>query len=406
MPTFEYRAIDTAGKMLVGTMEMASRADVVNELDRSGCTPISAHETTASVGGQARSWRERLTPEPRPEDITAFTLDLAMLLKGGVTLDEALMIVVQMETRRWLVRVLRDLHVELSGGKSFSQALAKHPRLFPPIYVKTVEVAEMSGRLEEALSGLAEERQRTERLRKRFVSAISYPLFLVVAALGVLLFVLIYLIPQFESALQGFRDKIDPSALVVFQLSAFLIAHIDVFLIALVALLGGGLLLKRLGRGRAFWLNVMARLPLTRSILGYELTLTFSRTLAILVRNGVDISTSLRLIRGVVRLPGAADEIDQVIADVRQGQRLSQTLSRRRLLPGHVVQMLRVGEESGDLADSAGRVAIFYEAKLDAALGRLIAVVGPATMIVVSLIIAWLIMSVMTALISINDLLV
>ena len=406
MPTFEYRAIDSSGKMLVGTMEMASRADVLDELDRGGYTPVLARETAKAEGATTRSWRERLTPEPRPEDITAFTVDLAMLLKGGVTLVESLQIVAQMETRRWLVRVMRDLHNELAAGKSFSQALGRHPRLFPPIYVKTVEVAEMSGRLEEALSGLAEERQRTERLRKRFVSAISYPLFLVVAATGVLLFVLIYLIPQFESALQGFRDKIDPSALVVFQISAFLIEHLDVFLIGFVTLLAGALLLSRLGRGGALGLNILARLPLTRAILNYELTLTFARTLAILVRNGVDISTSLRLVRGVVRMPGAADEIDRIIADIRQGQRLSHSLSRRRLLPGHVVQMLRVGEESGDLADSAARVAIFYEAKLDTALGRLIAVVGPATMILVSLLIAWLIMSVMTALISINDLLV
>jgi general secretion pathway protein F len=406
MPTFEYRAIDASGKMLVGTMEVGSRAEVVEQLDRSGCTPISTQERTGGESAKGRSWREWLTPEPRPEDITAFTLDLAMLLKGSVVLDEALVIIAKMETRRWLVRVLRDLHIELASGKSFSQALTKHPRLFPPIYVKMVEVAEASGRLEEALSGLAGERQRNERLRKRFISAISYPLFLVVAACGVLCFVLIYLIPQFEAALQGFRDKIDPSALVVFRISAFLNANIDGFLMGFALVLGGAVVLNRLGRGRSVWIGLMARLPVTRAILTYELTLTFSRTLAVLVRNGVDISTSLRLIRGIVRLPGVADEIDRVIADVRQGQRLSETLARRRLLPGHVVQMLRVGEESGDLADSAGRVAVFYEAKLDAVLGRLIAVVGPATMILVSLLIAWLIMSVMTALISINDLLV
>ena len=405
MATFQYQAIDASGQLLAGDMEAGSLAEVIAQLDRSGCTPLSTRETTAAAGAR-RSWREWLTPDPRPEDITAVTLDLAMLLKGGVVLDEALLILAQMETRRWLVRTLRELHREIAGGKSFSQALAKHPRLFPPIYVKMVEVAETAGRLEEALSGLAGERARTERLRKRFVSAISYPLFLVGAATAVLLFVMIYLIPQFETALQGFRDKIDPSALVVFQLSAALNANLDLLGIGLAAILGGVLLLSRLGRGGSFWIGLLARLPLTGTILTYELTLTFCRTLAILVRNGVTISTALRLIRGVVRLPAAGDEIDRVIADVRQGQRLSETLGRRRLLPGHVVQMIRVGEESGDLADSASRVAIFYEAKLDAALGRLIAVVGPATMVLVSLLIAWLIMSVMTALISINDLLV
>lgn len=404
MPTFEYRALDPSGRMLVGAVEAGSRAEVLEQLDRTGCTPISTQET----GGRARrrSWRDWLTPEPRSEEVTAFTLDLAMLLKGGIVLNEALLILAQMETRRWQVRLLRELHLELASGKSFSQALAKHPALFPPIYVKMIEVAETAGRLEETLTGLAGERQRTERLRKRFVSAISYPLFLIVAATAVLCFVLIYLIPRFETALQGFRDKIDPSALVVFKLSAFLIEHLDLFVAGLVAILAGVVLVNRLGRGRPMWLGLLARLPITRTILRYELTLTFCRTLAVLVKNGVNISTALRLIRGVVRLPAAAEEIDRVIADVRQGRRLSETLAGRRLLPGYVVQILRVGEEAGSLADSADRVAGFYEAKLDAALGRLIAVVGPAAMIVVSLMIAWLIISVMTALISINDLLV
>lgn len=402
MPAFEYQALDAAGKLLSGTMEAESRAEVMAQLDRSGWTPIAAKPKAASGG---RSWRDLLTPEPRPEEITAMTLDLAMLLKGGVSLNEALAILVQMESKRWLSAVLRELNVALSHGKSLSQALAQHPTLFPPIYVKMVEVAETAGRLEEALTALAAERQRGERLKKRFVSAISYPLFLVGAAVAVLFFVLIYLIPKFEVALQGFREKIDPSALVVFNMSAFLNRNLDAVVIGMAVLLGGAILINRLGRERGIWLRLVAALPVSRAVLAHELTVTFCRTLAILVRNGVDISTALRLIRGVVRLPGAGAEIDQVTADVRQGKRLSEALTRGKLFPRHVVQMLRVGEEAGDLADSASRVAVFYEAKLDSALGRVIAVVGPAVMVVVSVLIAWLIISVMTALMSINDML-
>ncbi len=402
MPAFEYQALDAAGKLLSGTMEAESRAEVMAQLDRSGWTPIAAKPKPAAGG---RSLRDLLTPEPRPEEITAMTLDLAMLLKGGVSLNEALAILVQMESKRWLSAVLRELNVALSHGKSFSQALSQHPKLFPPIYVKMVEVAETAGRLEEALTALAAERQRGERLKKRFVSAISYPLFLVGAAVAVLFFVLIYLIPKFEVALQGFRERIDPSALVVFNMSAFLNRNLDAVVIGMAAILGGAMLVSRLGRERGLWLRLVAALPLSKTVLAHELTVTFCRTLAILVRNGVDISTGLRLIRGVVRLPGAGAEIDRVTADVRQGKRLSEALTRGKLFPRHVVQMLRVGEEAGDLADSASRVAVFYEAKLDAALGRVIAVVGPAVMVVVSVLIAWLIISVMTALMSINDML-
>jgi general secretion pathway protein F len=151
MTTFEYRAINPAGRMLVGTMEASSPAEVSEHLDGAGYMTISARTTAG--GARRRSWRERLTPDPKPEDITGFTLDLAMLLKGGVVLNEALLILAQMESRAWLARLIRALHVEVSSGKSLSQVITMHPRLFPPIYAKMIEVAETAGRLEEALSG-------------------------------------------------------------------------------------------------------------------------------------------------------------------------------------------------------------------------------------------------------------
>ena len=403
MTVFEYRALNPSGKILEGTIEAATPADVLSQLDRAGITPLSMRATGA---GAARGWRERLTPEPSPEDITGFTIDLAMLLKGGVTLNEALVILTQMETRRWLVKLIRQLHTGLAGGKSLSKVLVLHPRLFPPIYVKMVEVAEASGRLEPALVSIAQERQRAEKLRKRLVAAMAYPGFLAVAALGVLGFVLVYIIPQFEGAIAGYRDKISPSALFVFRLSETFRANIDVAVGTVLAMLLAFLLVKQISKRGALWLEILSRLPFARQAVTYHLTLTFCRTLEILLQNGVDISTTLRLIRGISPLTKTAGKIDAVIADVRSGKRLSQALVTQTLLPGHVVQMLRVGEEAGDLGASAGRIAVFYEAKLDGQLTRLTAFLGPVLMIGVSLLIGWLILSITSALMSINDLLV
>jgi general secretion pathway protein F len=389
--------------MIVGTMEAPTRADVVEQLDRSNSTPISIEETT---GQEVRSWRDRLTIEPGAEDITGFTVDLAMLLKGGVTLNEALVILTQMETRRWLVKLIERLHLDLSGGKSFSKVLAQHPRLFPPLYIKMIEVAEVSGRLEQALTSIAAERQRSERLRKRLIGALAYPAFLAVAALGVLAFVLLYIIPQFEGAIAGFRDRISPSALFVFRMSEWFRGHVDSVLIGIATLLLVFMLVKRLGQRRSLFIEILAALPLTARVVTYHMTLTFCRSLEILLENGVDISTALRLIRGIHPLPSTVRKMDSIIADVRGGRRLTQALATQNLLPAHVVQMLRVGEESGHLADSAGRIAGFYETKLDAALARLTAVAGPVLMMAVSMLIGWLILSIMSALMSINDLLV
>lgn len=403
MALFEYRAINPTGRMVAGSMEGASRAEVLAELDRAGFTPVSATETD---GKPKRTWREQLTPEPSPEHITGFTLDLAMLLKGGVSLNEALLILTQMESRRWLVKLIEAIHVEIAGGKSFSQALAQHPRSFPPVYIQTVAVAETAGRLEEALSDIATERQRNEKLKRSFTSAIAYPAFLAIAAVGVMSFVLMFVIPQFEGALQGFRSKLSPSTTFVFDLSRWFRDNITLLVLGVAGVLIAILLIGRLGRGGNMFVRMFARAPLTGTMLRHELTVTFCRTLAILLSNGVPITNALRLIRDIVRVPSAALAIDAAIADVRQGHRLSEALSKHAFLPAHVTQMLRVGEESGRLADSASRISSFYETKLENSLRRLVAVIGPVMMMLVACLVGWLIVSVMTALTSINDLLV
>lgn len=402
MAVFEYRAIDDSGRLLAGTLEGASPDEVRDQLARARLTPVS----TRLRKGDGRGWRERLTPEPPAEDITGFTLDLAMLLKGGVSLDEALSILARMETRRWLVRLVRAMHAELASGKSFSNVLAGHPHVFPPLYVRMVEAAELSGRLTEALEGIAAERQRRERLRRRLVGAVAYPGFLALAATGVLFFVLLYIIPQFEGAIAPYRDRIAPSTLVVFNLSAWVRGNLDWIIGGAAALLVGLFLVGRAMKSRSLWAGLLAVMPFTRRIVQLNMTLAFCRTLAILIGNGVDISTALRLIRDIVTVPGAPEKIDAAVADLRGGKRLSAALARQNLLPSHVVQMLRVGETAGDLAGSAARVGDFYEAKLDASLGRLTAVAGPVLMMLVSLLVAWLILSVMSALLSINDILV
>lgn len=402
MPSFRYAALDPKGNRLSGTMDGASRREVIDELNRAGLFPIEA--TEAKTGG-GRTLADLLTPEPGSHEITALTQDLVMLLEGGVTLADALSMLQQMSGKRWRVNALRELHRAIASGRTFSAALAEHPRLFSPIYIKMVEVAESTGRLKEALASLASERQRMEAMRKRILNAVTYPAFLIFAAASAMTFIFLYVIPQFETAIEGFRDKINPAALFVFDLSATFRQNAQTIFVSIGLVVVGLLLAAQFGQKRGFWIRLLARIPGLHTLFVYDATQQFCRTLAVLIGNGVEISTSLRLTRDVLRLPGLAQEVDEVIGDVRKGRRISDALESHASLPKHVAQILRVGEESGRLADSANRVALLYGTRLDNAIGVLIAVLGPLTMILVAIMIAWLIISVMTALLSVNDLL-
>ena len=153
-------------------------------------------------------------------------------------------------------------------------------------------------------------------------------------------------------------------------------------------------------------MRAISRIPGTREIVSFEQTTVFCATLGTLSHSGVDISTSLRLIRDVMRNQRSAEKIDRVVAGVRQGHRLSDALLDENILPPYAVHMLRVGEESGELHSAAMRVAGFYETRLDRSLTRLTSILGPTIIIMVSGLIAWLIISVITALLSVNELLI
>jgi general secretion pathway protein F len=191
----------------------------------------------------------------------------------------------------------------------------------------------------------------------------------------------------------------------VFALSRSLRANSSLFaVIAILALLAVLLIVRSRG-AKALFMRLIGRVPGIRQVVRFEQAVSFCATLGTLSRSGVDISTALRLIRDLMRDGRSAAKIDQLVASVRQGQRLSEGLLEHDILPIYAVHMLRVGEESGELDSAAIRIAGFYEEKLDRSLSRLTGILGPAIMIVVSLLIAWLIVSVITALLSVNDLL-
>lgn len=406
MARYRYQALDSSGDVLSGEMEADSTGDVFGQLERLGHMPIEAKELGAGESGaSARRWN-LFGSRPGREEITEITRDLAMLLKGGVSLHEALQLLSRMGGRPPLRSLMATLQREIAQGKSFAEALSAHSDVFPQIYVKMVEVAESAGTLEATLDKIAHERTRSEALRRRVTSSLTYPAFLVVAALGVFLFVMLKIIPEFERALSGFMDKMSPQARLIFSISQFVRENIDFILIAAAVLLVGGLLLSRSRAFIGLLIRTLGRLPGTRIIVQYQQTVFFCSTLGSLLGSGVDITSSLRLVRDLFRDPRAAEKVDSLIAEVRQGHRVSDSLAGLGLLPQYVIPILRVGEEAGELDTMAIRIGGFYEDRLDRALTRLTSILGPTILIAVSVLIAWLIVTVITALISVNDLLV
>ena len=235
---------------------------------------------------------------------------------------------------------LRDLHQAISMGQSLAEATGNHPAAFPANYVKIVQVAEAAGTLPETLAVLARERQRSEELRRRISSALAYPGFLAAAAVGVLAFVLAVVIPEFDRALSGSASP-EGRAQTIFLLShTFRTNGTEIAIVAIVALLAGlwGARSRAI-RERSY--ELFCRLPGLRRLASDARTVTFCANLGLLIRSDVDISSALRLIRDTMIFDRDRQSIDAVLAEVRQGRRLSDSLESRSLLlvgPHRVVQ--------------------------------------------------------------------
>jgi general secretion pathway protein F len=400
MPTFSYKAIDGQGRFVAGEIEAAGQGDVAGELGKLGYVALDSAAGTRRADPSKSSFFSLRRPVGRRE-ITVFLRELSLVLRAGLNLDDALLLLAGEESAG-LASIVRDLRAAITGGASFGDALQRYPKLFGPDLVAMVRVAEASGSLQHVLETVGEERARTEQLLSKVSSSLRYPAVLLTVAIGVLLFFLIVVVPQFGTVLRDFGQTPDGLVGAILGASDFLLKYGDWIAGGGAAMLMIAFVALRRPQVRAAVSRNVSRWPLLRGILELRRTVLFCSSLATLLGNGVTLTAALRVL---VDLPGSAGGgIERVVENVRRGGRLVDALARIGYLPALALKMLRVGEESGELAIVARRTAEFYEAKLSERLDRLAGIVGPAAIVIIATIVGTLIVSILSALLSVNQL--
>lgn len=401
MPNFRYRALTQSGEMVHGVLSAPTATEVAARIEYLRLLPIETVEekkSTSVSGGVA------LFSQPSPTEVTTFTRDLALLLKAGARLDDALELLGGDADVGRLRPVVGKVRAALLSGESFAEAVGAHPVLFPPMYVALVRVGEVSGTLDQVLEMLAAERTRSEQMRRKLTDAMQYPLFVLIASVAVMLFFVLFVLPQFSSVLRDFGAKSDSTLSVFIRLSEFMRANHTALLLASGMLLALAWWLLRRPGARASIVSIVARTPGVAGIFQFYQTSLFCRNLGILLGSGVSLAATLRILVDIMAVTGNVAIWTATADRVRQGGKLSEALSVSSSLPPMAVRMLRLGEETGQLPVLAGRVAEFYEAKLQRSLDRLVGIVGPLAIVSISAVVGGLIVSVMTALLSVTQL--
>jgi general secretion pathway protein F len=400
MPQFRYRAVTPAGEFVAGDVEAPSRQEVLRRIEYLGHMAIEAEPAAASMLSRHGGFFALST---NPREVTAFLRELALLLRARVALESALHTLGD-DTGKGLTRFAGALRASISAGESFADALERHPAIIERAYVAMVRAGEASGNLDSVVHAIVEDRARRHLLAERIGSAIRYPCFLVGSAALILVFFLVYVVPQFEPVFKDLGAKLNSGAAFVIAASTWLRGNVDMVLGSSIALILAAWFVFKRPQTRKTMVAALSCVPGIAGLLRDRRAARLLGTLGLLVENGVALPTALKILRDIVTEPRHAAAAERVHEQVRNGRRFADALAETDLLPPLAVRMLRVGDETGDLASIARHAAQFYEHKLGTGLDRLMGAIGPIVIVLVSIVIGGLIVSIMSALLSITDL--
>lgn len=417
MPDFTWRAATAAGKIEHGQLSAASVAAAQRQLRSQGLTPLLIEASGAasatlnasppsSTHGLSTPGKVRVNKGPvNSADVLALTSELAIMLRAGLALDNALRVLIDMAAHKPSVRTLvQGILDAVKGGTPLSRALAEHRTLFGDFYINMVRSGEVSGQMSAVLDRLVEHMQRERQLRESVVSATIYPAILLAVAVLSLIAMLGFVVPQFEKLFTDMGDALPlPTRLVMELGQAFRSYGLVLGVLAVLGVLG----LRRWFHspaGRQWWQALLLRLPLVGSLtLKYQLTL-FARSLGTLLGNGVPMLTALHIATDTVSNTLLQQALARIAPIVKEGGKVVQAVGASGIFEPLAINLIRVGEETGRVGPMMLELSNILNREVETGIKRLLTLVEPVLILVLGVLIAAIIVSILLGILSINDL--
>lgn len=406
MPHFKYRAVDRNGKTSDGVVEQPSIERVADFLAREGMTalsiqPLGRAATKASVAaaGPGKVRRRRVNDRDR---VLHFTREMAVMLSSGLPLDRSLHILEDLSDPHGR-EMISEIRGAVRKGRTLADSFAERSE-FTPFYINMIRAGEASGSLEGSMQRMAEYLERSKALRQMIVSALTYPTILFTVAILSLVFLLAYVVPSFSDLFSDMGAQLPAPTRFVMNLGDFM-AH---WWWLVLGMMGGVYwLLGRLWRDEGFRVKLDRRCldwPLIGELVKNVETTRFSRTLGVLLQGGVSLVNALAIARETVSNRTLRNELDIASAALREGRSLSAVLLEGNRFPNLALHMVQVGEETGRLEEMLLKVANIYEDEVGSVTKRLLALLEPALILSLGVLIAAIIMSILLGILGVNEL--
>ena len=417
MPQFSYRARRRSGELVEGVLDVADRAAALAQVERLGLFPVAVD---ASKGGPVVSDKrarpkvdltvflpptlraQLLQPrKPKMQELATFTQQLANLLQAGMPLATALHSMTYLETKGIPSDVSRQLRQEVTEGRSLSDAMAKQPRVFSDLYINMVRAGEQSGALVEVLRRMADHFEKFALVQAKFTSALIYPAVVCTVGAGIIVFFMTFILPRFMSIFGsvGFTQLPTMTLLLISISNAFKYYWWLMILVAILAVI----LFKRFqateaGRRRIDQWKMKA--PLVGRVISLNLYGQFARTLCTLLQNGVPVLTALKITEQVIPNCIIKEATAKTREAVTDGKTIAQPLAQSKVFPQLMVDLVKIGEETGDVAGALNNVAETYENELNIALRVMTNLIEPTLIIGMAVVVGFLLVAVLGAMFS------
>jgi len=398
--TFFFRAVASDGKPRTGTLTAETDKIVASELRRQGLIPVYIG---LEKGSQGFELKLPSFSRSRRGDVLFFTQELSTLLNAGIPLDRALTITGELTTRAEFRSLILDVTRLLKGGKSLADSLAAHPSHFGELYTNMVRAGEASGSLAQIFDRLAEFEKTRDELRGFIIGSLIYPALLSVVGLGSILVLLNFVVPQFAQIFSDPRMKIPTATLMMLKASELLNAYGLWAAGALVASIIGLRAYINTNDGRNWWDGFRLKIPLLGDALRKAETARFARAMGTLVSSSVPLVQAITISKGILNNRKIAATLDRVVQGVKRGEGIAGPLTRAGEFPPLAGHLLTVGEETGHIDAMFHRMADIYEGETRTAIRRFTTVFEPVIILVMGLMVGTLILSLMLAITSIND---
>ncbi|MCP4682514.1 MAG: type II secretion system inner membrane protein GspF [Desulfobacterales bacterium] len=405
MPIFAYKATDHSGKIISGTLDALEEKGVVRQLQDMGLIPIKIGGAEGNRKGlgflsaDIASMIKRVSTK----DVMVFTQDLSALLEAGLPVDRALAILIDAAENDKFKEVIGEVLKAVQGGGYLSDALAKYPKSFSTFYVNMVRAGESGGVLEDVLTRLGMFLETTQDLKDYIKSAMVYPLFLVFVGGASIIVLLTFVIPKFSVIFSDMGQSLPLSTQIMLSISQGIRSY---WWIILLVLGTAFYFLRRYVKtpaGRLKMDQYRLGMPIGGTLIKNVEMARFSRTLGTLTKSGVPILQALTLVKDVIGNSVIAGTLEQAHERVKEGERLSRPLSEAGMFPSLAVQMITVGEETGRMDEMLLRVAENYEKVVRAMIKSLISLLEPAMILAMGLVVAFIVISMLMAIFSMNE---